>query len=62
MHLLRVVGEPRHVEVGELIALTGASGNASAPHTHFEFHPGGAEAADPYPMLVSHCPAMPRDH
>jgi murein DD-endopeptidase MepM/ murein hydrolase activator NlpD len=62
MHLLRVVGDPRHVEAGEVIALTGASGNASAYHTHFEFHPRGEEAVDPYPLLVSHCPPMPRDH
>jgi murein DD-endopeptidase MepM/ murein hydrolase activator NlpD len=62
MHLLRVVGEPRHVDAGELIGLTGASGNASAYHTHFEFHPGGQEAVDPYPLVSSHCPPMPRDH
>jgi murein DD-endopeptidase MepM/ murein hydrolase activator NlpD len=62
MHLLRIVGEPRHAEGGEVIALTGASGNASAYHTHFEFHPGHGEAVDPYPLLVSHCPPMPRDH
>ena len=62
MHLLRVVGEPRHVEAGEVIGLTGASGNASAYHTHFEFHPEGQEAVDPYPLVSSHCPPMPRDH
>jgi murein DD-endopeptidase MepM/ murein hydrolase activator NlpD len=62
MHLLRTVGEARHVETGEVIGLTGASGNAGAYHTHFEFHPGGQEAVDPYPLLVSHCPPMPRDH
>jgi murein DD-endopeptidase MepM/ murein hydrolase activator NlpD len=56
MHLLSVVGDqPRHVEQGEVIGLTGASGNASAYHTHFEFHPGHGPAVDPHPLIVAHC-------
>jgi murein DD-endopeptidase MepM/ murein hydrolase activator NlpD len=56
MHLLRFVGPvPRHVGQGEVIALTGNSGNARGYHTHFEFHPGGGLAADPYPLISTHC-------
>jgi murein DD-endopeptidase MepM/ murein hydrolase activator NlpD len=56
MHLSKIIGpEPRHVEQGELIGLTGATGNASAYHTHFEFHPGGGEPVNPYQLLTSAC-------
>jgi murein DD-endopeptidase MepM/ murein hydrolase activator NlpD len=56
MHLLKIVGrESRHVDQGEVIGLTGASGNASAYHTHFEFHPGGGPAVDPHPLIAAHC-------
>ncbi len=56
MHLLELVGPyPRHVEQGEVVGLTGASGNATAYHTHFEFHPGHEAAIDPYPLISTHC-------
>ncbi|MGH9001884.1 MAG: murein hydrolase activator EnvC family protein, partial [Acidimicrobiia bacterium] len=56
MHLLELVGAyPRHVEHGEVVALTGKSGNASAYHTHFEFHPGHGAAVNPYPLISAHC-------
>jgi murein DD-endopeptidase MepM/ murein hydrolase activator NlpD len=56
MHLLNVVGPaPRHVEQREVIGLVGASGNATAYHTHFEFHPGGGPAVDPHPLIAAHC-------
>ncbi|HEU5450258.1 MAG TPA: peptidoglycan DD-metalloendopeptidase family protein, partial [Acidimicrobiia bacterium] len=63
MHLLRIVGDSnRHVEAGEVIGLTGASGNASAYHLHFEIHPDGGGPIDAFSTVVNHCPPMPRDH
>ena len=52
-HLSSFVGGPRSVAQGEVVGLSGMTGNATAPHLHFEIRIGGAngERIDPYPTL-----------
>jgi murein DD-endopeptidase MepM/ murein hydrolase activator NlpD len=54
-HLSQIVGPDRRVARGEVIGLTGSSGDATTPHTHFEFHPAGGPAVNSYALLRAHC-------
>jgi murein DD-endopeptidase MepM/ murein hydrolase activator NlpD len=52
---LSAVGQLGWVRTGDVVGYIGATGDATGPHDHIEWHPNDGAAVDPHALLVAAC-------